>query len=601
MTKRFQSITNKLAPVVSVITVMLLWLFLSEGGIVPAYMLPSPAEVVKVFFTDTAVLFQHAVVTVQEALYGLLLGTAIGFVIALIMDRFNFLYSAFYPLLVISQTVPTIAVAPLLVLWMGFSMAPKITLVVLTTFFPVCVSLLDGFRGADRDEINLIRSMGGSRLQVFRHVKLPSAAEQFFSGLKVSASYSVVGAVISEWLGGFEGLGVYMTRVKKAYAFDKMFAVIILISALSLVLMAVIGLLRSYVLRYKKDARSRKKGRVNMKKIIAASLALLLVAGVALFLFSDRDKATDEPTEITLCLDWTPNTNHTGFFVADKMGYYEKEGIKISIVQPPENGAELMTASGKAQFGISFQDTLADLFSAENAPEITAVAAVLQHNTSGIISRKGEGATSPKGLEGMRYSTWDWPIEQATVKYIMEKDGADYSKLQLIPNAVTNEAEALKNGDTDAIWIYYAWAGVACEKAELDFDYFALTDIDGVFDYYTPVIVANNQFLEESPEIAKAFMRATKKGYEFAARNPEEAAEILVEGDTTGSLDGSLDFVTASQEWISEKYIDDADGWGVFDPDRWNRYYSWVYEQGLISQRIPENHGFTNEFIKDAD
>ncbi len=259
MTKRLQSITNKAAPVISVVTVVLLWLLLSEGEIVPAYMLPSPTDVVKVFFTDTEILLSHAAVTVQEALYGLLLGTAIGFVIAVVMDRFEFLYKAFYPLLVISQTIPTIAVAPLLVLWMGFSMAPKITLVVLTTFFPVSVSLLDGFKSADRDEINLIRSMGGSRFQIFRHVKLPSAAEQFFSGLKVSASYSVVGAVISEWLGGFEGLGVYMTRVKKAYAFDKMFAVIILISALSLLLMALITVLRNYVLRYKKDRHSIRK------------------------------------------------------------------------------------------------------------------------------------------------------------------------------------------------------------------------------------------------------------------------------------------------------------------------------------------------------
>ncbi len=597
MIKKFQSIINESAPVISVIAVFLLWIFVSEGELVPAYMLPSPADVVKVFFTDTQVLLAHAVVTVQEAIYGLLLGTALGFAIAVLMDRFNFLYKAFYPLLVISQTIPTIAIAPLLVLWMGFSMAPKITLVVLTTFFPITVSLLDGFKSADRDEINLIRSMGGTRVQVFRHVKLPSAAEQFFSGLKVSASYSVVGAVISEWLGGFEGLGVYMTRVKKAYAFDKMFAVIILISALSLVLMAVINLLRNSVLHYKKEKHSLKERSVKMKKIVCILLAVILVIG-GFAIYNRSENKAEKLTEITLCLDWTPNTNHTGFFVADKLGYYEEAGIKISIVQPPENGAELMTASGQAQFGISFQDTLADLFSAENPPEITSVAAIIQHNTSGMISRKGEGATSPKGLEGMRYSTWDWPIEQATVKYVMEKDGGDYSKLELIPNAVTNEAEALRNKDTDAIWIYYAWAGVACERAELDFDYFAFTDIDKVFDYYTPVIVANNAFLEENPETAKAFLKATKKGYEFAVRNPEDAAKMLVEGDTTGSLDSSLDFVTASQQWISEKYIDDAEQWGVFDADRWNSYYSWVYDEGLISKKIPENFGFTNDFIK---
>ncbi|MBQ7005818.1 MAG: ABC transporter substrate-binding protein [Clostridia bacterium] len=334
-----------------------------------------------------------------------------------------------------------------------------------------------------------------------------------------------------------------------------------------------------------------------MKKIICLILSLAL-----LFTFSacgNAEKDGDGLTEITICLDWTPNTNHTGFFVADKLGYYEEAGIKVSIVQPPENGAELMTASGQAQFGISFQDTLADLFSVENPPEITSVAAILQHNTSGIISRKGEGITSPKGLEGKRYSTWDWPIEQATVKYVMEKEGADFSKLQLIPNVVTNEAEALRNNDTDAIWIYYAWAGVDCEKAGLDFDYFAFTDIDKVFDYYTPVIVANNAFLSENTETAKAFLSATKKGYEYAVTNPEEAAKILVEGDTTGSLNDSLDFVTASQKWISEKYIDDAESWGVFDADRWNAYYSWVYSEGLIENEIPENFGFTNEFLKD--
>lgn len=250
--KKFQSITNKSAPVISVLAAICVWALLSEGGVIPSYMLPSPSDVARAFVSDAQILFEHSLVTLQEAIYGLLLGTATGFVFAALMDRFTFLYKAFYPLIVISQTVPTIAIAPLLVLWMGFSMAPKITLVVLTTFFPVAVSMLDGFRSADRDEINLIRTMGGGNFQIFRHVKLPSAAEQFFSGLKVSASYSIVGAVISEWLGGFEGLGVYMTRVKKAYAFDKMFAVIILISALSLLLMAFIGILRNYVLRYKK-------------------------------------------------------------------------------------------------------------------------------------------------------------------------------------------------------------------------------------------------------------------------------------------------------------------------------------------------------------
>lgn len=252
MTKRFQSITSKAAPVASLLIVFFLWLFLSEGEIVPSYMLPSPIDVLKAFIADFDILMSHSVITLQEALYGLFIGTALAFVIAVLMDRFDFLYKALYPILVITQTIPTIAIAPLLVLWMGFSMAPKITLVVLTTFFPITISLLDGFKSADKDSINLIRSMGGGNFKIFRYIKLPHATEQFFSGLKVSASYSVVGAVISEWLGGFEGLGVYMTRVKKAYAFDKMFAVIILVSLVSLALMGVVSLLKNLAMPYKR-------------------------------------------------------------------------------------------------------------------------------------------------------------------------------------------------------------------------------------------------------------------------------------------------------------------------------------------------------------
>ena len=252
MTKKYQSITSKSAPVVSLLVLGALWLFVSEGEIVPSYMLPSPVDVVQAFITDFSLLMSHAAVTSQEALYGLLIGTSLGFILAVLMDRFDFLYKALYPILVITQTIPTIAIAPLLVLWMGFSMAPKITLVVLTTFFPIAISLLDGFRSADEDSIRLIRSMGGGNFRIFRHIKLPGAMEQFFSGLKVSASYSVVGAVISEWLGGFEGLGVYMTRVKKAYAFDKMFAVIILVSLVSLALMGAVAILRNIAMPYKR-------------------------------------------------------------------------------------------------------------------------------------------------------------------------------------------------------------------------------------------------------------------------------------------------------------------------------------------------------------
>lgn len=255
MTKKFQNITNKTAPVIALAVIILIWYLCSDFEIVPAYMLPSPSDVAKAFINNFTIMMKQAAVTLQEAVYGLGIGIILAFIVSAIMDRFDFLYKAIYPILVITQTIPTIAIAPLLVLWMGFGMAPKITLVVITTFFPISIGLLNGYRSADKDEINMMRSMGANNIQIFRHIKMPSAIPSFFSGLKISASYAIVGAVISEWLGGFSGLGVYMTRVKKAYSFDKMFAVIVFISAISLLLMLLVGILQKIFMPWDKKIR----------------------------------------------------------------------------------------------------------------------------------------------------------------------------------------------------------------------------------------------------------------------------------------------------------------------------------------------------------
>lgn len=219
-------------------------------------MLPSPIDVVMAFINDFPLLMEHAKTTLTEAFLGLVIGTVLGFVIAILMDRFHLFEKSVYPLIILTQTVPTVAIAPLLVLWLGYGLLPKITLIVLTTFFPITISLLEGFRSADPDAINLLKAMGANRLQCFVHIKLPSALNQFFSGLKISVSYSVVGAVISEWLGGLSGLGVYMTRVRKSYSFDKMFAVIFFISIISLILMLAVSYMKNAVMPWEKTNKN---------------------------------------------------------------------------------------------------------------------------------------------------------------------------------------------------------------------------------------------------------------------------------------------------------------------------------------------------------
>lgn len=331
--------------------------------------------------------------------------------------------------------------------------------------------------------------------------------------------------------------------------------------------------------------------------------ALVCTAALVLSLTACGQKQQEAPAssaekkKITFVLDWTPNTNHTGLYVAIAKGYFDQAGIEVEVVQPPDSGAEVLVGSNKAQFGVSFQDSMAPALIGDAALPITAVAAVIQHNTSGIVSRAGEGMDTPKGLEGKKYATWDMDVEKATLKQVVEADGGDFSKVELIPSTVTDEVSALESKAVDAIWIFYGWAGVACEVAGLDTDYFDFADIDPVFDYYTPVIIASNAYLESDPETAKAFLAALSKGYQFAAENPEEAAAILMEA--APELKSNETLVVESQKYLAGEYIADAARWGEFDAARWDGFYAWLSDNGLVPETIPAGTGFTNDFLPD--
>jgi ABC-type nitrate/sulfonate/bicarbonate transport system permease component len=230
---------------------VVLWQLAAMTGLVPAYMLPGPVMVLQAFIGDFPLLMHHLGRTLIEALWGLLLSVAVSLALAVVLDANRLLKKAVTPLLLLTQTMPTIAIAPLLILWMGYGMAPKITLIFLTCFFPMTIGLLDGFDQADEDAIRLLRSMGASGRQIYRYIKLPQSMGAFFSGLKISSSYAIIGAVISEWLGGDAGLGVYMVRVRRSYSFDKMFAVILLTAVLSLLLMKFVTELEKVAMPYR--------------------------------------------------------------------------------------------------------------------------------------------------------------------------------------------------------------------------------------------------------------------------------------------------------------------------------------------------------------
>lgn len=335
------------------------------------------------------------------------------------------------------------------------------------------------------------------------------------------------------------------------------------------------------------------------KRILAVFLAAVMVGSLAGCGSNADKKESDQGgkknlEKLTFVLDWTPNTNHTGLYVAQEKGYFEEAGLDVEIVQPPEDGAEVLVASGKAQFGISFQDSMVPALSGDDALPIEAVAAVLQHNTSGIISRKGEGMDRPKGMEGKKYATWNLDLEKATLKNVIEADGGDFSKVEMIPSMVTDEVSALESKSVDAIWVFYGWGGIATEVAGLETDYFEFRDINSVFDFYTPVIIGNSGWMKDNADTTKAFLSAVKKGYEFAIDDPEGAADILCKA--APELDPDL--VQASQEYMKDQYKAEVEQWGYIDPSRWNAFYQWINENGLSEDEIPENTGFNNDYLE---
>ena len=324
-----------------------------------------------------------------------------------------------------------------------------------------------------------------------------------------------------------------------------------------------------------------------MKKI---SKILILCLILVLAVSCGKSKSNQK---IKIVLDWVPNTNHTGLYVAKDLGYFKEAGLDVEIVQPPEGSTTALIGAGGAEFGISFQDTLAKSFAKENPVPVTAVAAILQHNTSGIISLKEKGIDSPKKLEGKKYATWEDNIEQAILKKLVTDDKGDFSKVKLIPYTITDVVTGLKT-DVDAVWVYYAWDGIATERAGLQTNFLKIRDYGEELDYYSPVIIANNDFLKKNPEIAKKVLKAIKKGYEYAMKNPEESAKILVKN----SPELDINLVTASQKWISKEYQSDAKEWGIIDGNRWNRFYEWLYKNKAVEREIPKNFGYSNEYLK---
>ncbi|AZV55859.1 ABC transporter permease [Clostridium sp. AWRP] len=249
--EKTKNIQSKIYPIVTIAIVVLIWQLTINFAHVPQYIIPSPLDILKTLVSDFQNIMENTETTLYESFIGFFISIIFSFILAVIMDSFEIVRKSIYPILLISQTIPTIAIAPLFIIWFGFGVLPKIIVVVMVCFFPIVVSLVDGFEKVDRDYINLFSTMKASKLQTFYHLKLPYAMVNFFSGLKIAATYMIMSAIIGEWLGGDNGIGVYMVRAKNAYQLDKVFASILVIVIVSIIIIYIIDFIGKKIIHWK--------------------------------------------------------------------------------------------------------------------------------------------------------------------------------------------------------------------------------------------------------------------------------------------------------------------------------------------------------------
>lgn len=350
------------------------------------------------------------------------------------------------------------------------------------------------------------------------------------------------------------------------------------------------------------SAKRNKIGRA--KKVLSVTLmaglsALLLLTGCSPS--TQNPAATTQtttpaqPDKVTIMLDWTPNTNHTGLYAAKDKGYFSKAGLDVQIVPPSSQGTvEQLVATGKADFGISAQEQVTDA-RLQGLP-LVSIATILQHNTSGFASLASKNIHTAKDFEGKTYGGWGLPSESTTIKALMEKENADFNKVKMTNIGDADPIASMSKGSIDFTWIFYGWEGIQAELAGTPLNMIWLKDINPALDDYTPVLVTSEKMIQDKSDVVRRFTQAVSEGYQYAIKNPDDAANILIKN----APEADQQLIKKSQAWISPQYQADASQWGVQKASVWHNYAQWMFDHKLLDKMIDTDKAFTNDFLPKA-
>lgn len=289
--------------------------------------------------------------------------------------------------------------------------------------------------------------------------------------------------------------------------------------------------------------------------------------------------------KISVVLDWFPNTNHTGFLIAEKKGYFKEEGLEVII------HGEVHGVMNVGEADVIVAPEPAFLLGMEQGNKITAVATLTQKCDSGIVSLKESGITSPAKLQGKRLTHWTPCWFHGVVGDSVRDDGGVYEKVQLVQKDVGDIVSTLGN-DADATWVYENWEVQELLHAGKEINYFAFADVNPLWDFCAPSVAATHTFIEKRPEVLRAFLRALERGYIDAAKEPE-ASVLLVKDKLPANVSDAM--LIDSQKHLTTYFLDETGHWGYINPKRWEPFADWMLEKGFIKQR--KTTEYTNEFL----
>ncbi len=327
---------------------------------------------------------------------------------------------------------------------------------------------------------------------------------------------------------------------------------------------------------------------------VAVVVTLALLAGACGG--SGHTKSTAKRDKVTVVLDWTPNTNHSGIYVARAKGWYRKAGLDVTVIEPGDTPSLEILSAGKADVALSVQEELVPA-RAKGLP-VVSIGAVIQHNTSSLVSLRSDGVAEPGDLPGHTYGGFGGLLEKALIKAFTKCGGGDPTKVRFVDVGNADYRIGLKRNQYDVVWIFDGWDGIRLADIDkLPINRIPFIDhTDCIPDWYTPLVATSEKMIDRRPDVLKRFMAATAHGYRGAMQDPTAAADALMKASP--ELDRNL--VERSARYLATRYTDDPSRWGVQDRRVWTRFVAFLRQAGLVDKPIDVGRAYTNRFLPDG-